>query len=100
MRHTREEVIKRTIREFERLDRLVNNLTDEGWNRLLTRPEIKDPWTVKDALAHITQWIAPYSDALLGMVLRRQMNMPFDLLLGRKTFEIWAWQSHSDAYEA
>jgi len=50
MRHTREEVIKRTIREFERLDRLVNNLTDEDWNRLPTRPETKDPWTVKDAL--------------------------------------------------
>ena len=36
MRHTREEVIKRTIQEFERLDHLVNNLTDEDWNRLLT----------------------------------------------------------------
>ena len=58
MRHTREEVIKRTIQEFERLDRLVNNLTDEDWNRLLTRPETKDPWTVKDALAHITHWKA------------------------------------------
>ena len=43
MRHTREEVIKRTIREFERLDRLVKNLTDEDWNRLLARPETKDP---------------------------------------------------------
>ena len=50
MRHTRGEVIKRTIREFERLDRLVNNLTDEDWNRLLSRPGTKDPWTVKDAL--------------------------------------------------
>ena len=58
MRHTREEVIKRTIQEFERLDHLVNNLTDEDWNRLLTRPETKDPWTVKDALAHITHWKA------------------------------------------
>jgi hypothetical protein len=58
MRHTREEVIKRTIREFELLDRLVNNFTDEDWHRLLTRPETKDPWTVKDALAHITHWKA------------------------------------------
>lgn len=33
-------------------------------------------------------WIAPYSDDVLGTVLRRQMNMPFDLLLGRKTFDI------------
>jgi hypothetical protein len=28
MRHTREEVIERTIREFERLDQLVANLTN------------------------------------------------------------------------
>ena len=33
-------------------------------------------------------WVAPYIDPALGTVLRRQMNMPFDLLLGRKTFEI------------
>jgi len=58
MRHTRKEVIKRTIREFERLDRLVSNLSDEAWNRVLTRPETKDPWTIKDTLAHITHWKA------------------------------------------
>jgi hypothetical protein len=54
MRHTRAEVIKRTIREFELLDRLVSKLTNEEWKRLLPRPETKDPWTVKDALVHIT----------------------------------------------
>ena len=43
MRHTRDEVIKRTVREFERLDRLVNNLSDEDWNRLLTDPRPKTP---------------------------------------------------------
>ncbi len=45
-------------------------------------------------------WIAPYSDAILGTALRRQMDMPFDLLLGRKTFEIWAsyWPQHADAW--
>jgi len=45
-------------------------------------------------------WIAPYSDAILGTALRRQMSMPFDLLLGRKTFEIWApyWPHHADAW--
>jgi hypothetical protein len=58
MRHTREEVITRIVREFERLDRLVNNLTEGDWNSLLTRPETKDAWTVKDALAHITHWKA------------------------------------------
>lgn len=45
-------------------------------------------------------WIAPYADAILGTALRRQMNAPFDLLLGRKTFEIWApyWPHHADAW--
>ena len=45
-------------------------------------------------------WIAPYSDATLGTLLRKQMNSPFDLLLGRKTFEIWApyWPGHADAW--
>jgi dihydrofolate reductase len=45
-------------------------------------------------------WIAPYSDATLGTALRRQMNTPFDLLLGRKTFVIWAsyWPHHADTW--
>jgi len=45
-------------------------------------------------------WIAPYSDPVLGTALRRQMNLPFDLLLGRKTFDIWApyWPEHGDAW--
>jgi hypothetical protein len=58
MRHNREEVIERTIREFELLDHLVENLTNEDWARLVIRPEVKEPWTVKDALAHITYWKA------------------------------------------
>lgn len=45
-------------------------------------------------------WIAAYSDAMLGSLLRRQMNKPFDLLLGRKTYDIWApyWPHHADAW--
>jgi hypothetical protein len=43
IRHTREEVIERTVREFELLDRLVAGLTEEEWGRLLARPETKDP---------------------------------------------------------
>jgi hypothetical protein len=58
MKHTREEIIQRTICEFERLDKLVADLTDAQWEQLLPRPETKDPWTVKDALAHITHWKA------------------------------------------
>ena len=45
-------------------------------------------------------WISSHSDEILGTLLRKQMNMPFDLLLGRKTFEIWApyWPHHADAW--
>jgi dihydrofolate reductase len=45
-------------------------------------------------------WIAPYSDDVLGTVIRRQMNMPFDLLLGRNTYEIWApyWPQYADIW--
>ena len=58
MRHTKKEVIARVIREFQALDRLVARLSAEEWKRPLPRPESKDPWTVKDALAHITHWKA------------------------------------------
>ena len=45
-------------------------------------------------------WITPYSSEELGMALRRQMNIPFDLLLGRNTYEIWApyWPQHADVW--
>ena len=45
-------------------------------------------------------WIAPYSDDVLGTVVKKEMNMPFDLLLGRKTFEIWEpyWPQHADIW--
>lgn len=45
-------------------------------------------------------WQVPYSDNVLGAVMNKQMNMPFDLLLGRKTFEIWAgyWPQHGDIW--
>jgi hypothetical protein len=56
--HNRDEVIERTMREYELLDHLVVNLSNEEWGRLLVRPTVKDPWTVKDALAHITHWKA------------------------------------------
>ncbi len=45
-------------------------------------------------------WIGPYSDPILAAVIKKQMNLPFDLLLGRKTFEIWApyWPQHTDVW--
>lgn len=35
-------------------------------------------------------WTVPYFDEFLGEVMAGQMGRPFDLLLGRKTFEIFA----------
>ncbi len=45
-------------------------------------------------------WISPYSDNVLGTALSRQMNLPFDLLLGRTTFDIWEafWPQHVDEW--
>ncbi|MFI5277316.1 MAG: dihydrofolate reductase family protein [Ktedonobacterales bacterium] len=47
-------------------------------------------------------WQVPYADDALGATMDKQMNMPFDLLLGRKTFEIWApyWPRHADIWPA
>ena len=35
-------------------------------------------------------WVAGYWDDILGSVMGQQMAEPFDLLLGRKTYEIFA----------
>lgn len=45
-------------------------------------------------------WAGPYSDEIVGATLSTKMNLPFDLLLGRKTFDIWAsyWPQHADAW--
>jgi dihydrofolate reductase len=42
-------------------------------------------------------WVAPYFDEEAGKVMEKQMK-PADLLLGRKTFEIFAsyWPKHAD----
>jgi dihydrofolate reductase len=43
-------------------------------------------------------WTVPYFDDFLGKIMGEQMSRPFDLLLGRKTFEIFAsyWPHHED----
>ena len=45
-------------------------------------------------------WAGPYDDDILGAALQKQMNVRFDLLLGRKTFDIWAafWPQHADVW--
>ncbi|PWU23926.1 riboflavin biosynthesis protein RibD [Candidatus Cerribacteria bacterium 'Amazon FNV 2010 28 9'] len=43
-------------------------------------------------------WTAPYFDEFMGGVMGEQMGKPFDLLLGRKTYDIFAgyWPQHAD----
>ena len=43
-------------------------------------------------------WTVPFFDEYLGNVMAEQMSQPFDLLLGRKTFEIFAsyWPQHRE----
>ena len=45
-------------------------------------------------------WQAPYSDDESGALMNKQVSLPFDLLLGRKTFEIWTpfWPHHTDIW--
>ncbi len=58
MLHTRQEVIQRMTSEFKILDHLVANLSEREWGLPVPRPEGKDPWTIKDAVAHITHFKA------------------------------------------
>lgn len=43
-------------------------------------------------------WTVPLFDEFLGQVMSEQMSQPFDLLLGRKTFELFAsyWPQHQE----
>lgn len=44
-------------------------------------------------------WTAPYADEKFGDVMARQITPPFDLLLGRKTYDIFAgyWPHQDEA---
>ncbi len=43
-------------------------------------------------------WTVPYFDKFSGNIMGEQMGMPFDLLLGRKTYDIFAayWPKHKE----
>ena len=45
-------------------------------------------------------WQAPFDDDALDATMKKQMTMPFDLLLGRTTFDIWEpyWPKHTDIW--
>jgi dihydrofolate reductase len=45
-------------------------------------------------------WTNPHSDPASSAAIKKQMKLPFDLLLGRRTFDIWAqfWPHHGDVW--
>ena len=45
-------------------------------------------------------WTAPYQDDVLNTAIKKHLDTPCDLLLGRKTFDIWEafWPLHSDEW--
>ena len=45
-------------------------------------------------------WTAPYQDGVLNTAIKKRLDTPCDLLLGRKTFDIWEafWPLHSDEW--
>jgi len=73
-RHTRRSVIARATREYARLDRLVARLGPADWRRRVPRPPTRDPWTVKDALAHIVYWKAHTARVLRGEPRPRELR--------------------------
>jgi len=45
-------------------------------------------------------WTFPYFDEFTGKIMGEQMKQPFELLLGRKTFDIFAayWPQHEEGW--
>ncbi len=45
-------------------------------------------------------WIANHTDSLISDIIKKEMDLSFDLLLGRRTFEIWSsyWPINSDLW--
>ena len=43
-------------------------------------------------------WQAPYGDEQSGQAMTKQLSVPYDLLLGRKTYDLFAsyWPEHSE----
>lgn len=71
---------KITACEFMTLDGVIQNSDDDGdgfkWGG----------------------WFFPFADEVTSAVVQERLAKPVDLLLGRKTFEVWEnyWPTHSD----
>ncbi len=76
---------------------VLNRITLDGVLQAPTRPAQEE-----DASSNFRYggWTVPYSDDVLSKSFREQMSKPFDLLLGRKTFDVFAsyWPHHEDIW--
>ena len=63
---------------------------------------IQAPGEAEDPSGGPPEWIRSHRDAVSSTAVQKRMNMPFDLLLGRITFDIWAtyWPQHNDIWPA
>ncbi len=100
MQHSRQEVIQRTIREFKLLDHLIAHLSKKEWLQPVPRPEGKDPWTVKDAVAHITHFKAdvirsmhrrPKPAEVRGLSIGAENHLLYLRWRDRSPREVLAW---------
>ena len=96
VRHTREGVIERTRREFEALDALVRKLRPEDWARRAPRPPTRDPWTVKDVLAHIVYWKEHTARVFRGEKRPAEMRGLDVTQINRLVYEQWRDRSPDD----
>lgn len=62
---------------------------------------IQAPGGPEDGFAY-GGWAAPYDDYVQESMMQKQLSLPFDLLVGRKTFDLWApyWPHHGDRWPA
>jgi hypothetical protein len=100
VRHTKREVIARTRREYVILDRLVGRLRAADWRRRVPRPPTRDPWTVKDALAHIVYWKEHSARVfrgerrlpeMRGLDVKQINRVVYRRWRGRRPAEVVAW---------
>jgi dihydrofolate reductase len=63
---------------------------------------IQAPGPEEDTKNGPPAWIRAHADAVSSAAVQKGMNLPFDLLLGRTTFEQWAkfWPQHGDMWPA
>ena len=89
MRHTREAVVERATREFERLDALLAGLSEHDWHLPLPRSETQAPWTIKDAVAHITHWKADTARKVRGQRPPPEERGLSEVASNQRVFERW-----------